>query len=66
MNGKHEQADTTGRSANPDTGAPVTSAAIATLRSEDLFNGSREIIIAHQGDQYRLRCTSKGKLILTK
>ena len=36
------------------------------LRSSDLLGGSREAIIEHGQDQYRLRLTSNGKLILTK
>ncbi|MGE0659806.1 MAG: hemin uptake protein HemP [Reyranellaceae bacterium] len=36
------------------------------LRSTDLLSGSREAIIEHGQDQYRLRLTSNGKLILTK
>jgi len=36
------------------------------LHSRDLLAGAQEVIIEHEGDLYRLRCTSKGKLILTK
>ena len=36
------------------------------ITSEDLFAGSRELVIKHAGDEYRLRLTSQGKLILTK
>lgn len=36
------------------------------LRSDALFAGSRELVIEHGGEEYRLRITSKGKLILTK
>ena len=36
------------------------------LDSRDLFVGTREIIIAHEGESYRLRLTSQNKLILTK
>lgn len=36
------------------------------LRSVDLFEGEREIEIAHGDAVYRLRHTSLGKLILTK
>jgi hemin uptake protein HemP len=59
---------------------PVTSAAIepctnlsATipvprplLHSKELFGSAREIVIEHAGDEYRLRMTRQGKLILTK
>jgi hemin uptake protein HemP len=34
--------------------------------SRDLFVGTREIIIAHGTDVYRLRLTAQNKLILTK
>jgi len=34
--------------------------------SEALFAGAREILIAHEGETYRLRRTAKGGLILTK
>ncbi|WP_370661573.1 hemin uptake protein HemP [Pelagibius sp. 7325] len=34
--------------------------------SRDLLADAQEVIIVHEGDEYRLRCTSKGKLILTK
>lgn len=36
------------------------------LRSVDLLGEAREIIIEHAGEEYRLRLTSQGKLILTK
>lgn len=41
-------------------------AAPRVLVSRELLGESREVIIEHDGDLYRLRCTSKGKLILTK
>jgi hemin uptake protein HemP len=34
--------------------------------SKELFSGSRELVIEHTGDEYRLRITNQGKLILTK
>ena len=34
--------------------------------SPALFQGRREIIIVHRGQQYRLRITKADKLILTK
>jgi hemin uptake protein HemP len=36
------------------------------LDSRDLFIGTREVIIHHGGDVYRLRLTGQNKLILTK
>lgn len=46
-------------SVKADTGAP-------RISSATLLAGSREIIVEHRGDDYRLRLTSNGKLILTK
>lgn len=36
------------------------------IDSRELFAATREIIIAHGDDSYRLRLTSQNKLILTK
>jgi hemin uptake protein HemP len=36
------------------------------MQSRDLFVSSREIIISHGEETYRLRLTSQNKLILTK
>lgn len=36
------------------------------LRSEQLFGNSHELIIEHQGQEYRLRLTRNDKLILNK
>jgi len=35
------------------------------IRSEALLRGNKEVVIEHAGRQYRLRLTSRGKLILT-
>jgi len=35
------------------------------LPSESLFGAEREVIIVHNGREYRLRRTQNGKLILT-
>lgn len=32
----------------------------------DVMGGAREIVLVHNGEQYRLRITARGKLILTK
>jgi hemin uptake protein HemP len=37
-----------------------------TITSAELFGNLREIVILHAGEEYRLRITSNGKLILTK
>lgn len=36
------------------------------LRSQDLFEGAREVWIEHERELYRLQLTRSGKLILTK
>ena len=35
------------------------------VRSESLLGAARELIIEHDGRDYRLRLTQQGKLILT-
>jgi hemin uptake protein HemP len=37
-----------------------------TVSSADLFRGGRELLIRHGSEEYRLRITRAGKLILTK
>ena len=44
----------------PRAGAPNL------IQADRLFQGSQEILIAHNGETYRLRITRNGKLILTK
>lgn len=46
--------------ARPDSAPPQT------LTSAELMQGRREIVIVHQGENYRLQQTRNGKLILTK
>ncbi|HEY0841409.1 hemin uptake protein HemP [Methylotenera sp.] len=41
-------------------------APVKETTSEALFAGARELVIKHFGEDYRLRLTSQGKLILTK
>lgn len=36
------------------------------ISSSTLFDGEREVVILHQGQEYRLRITRADKLILTK
>lgn len=36
------------------------------IRSEELLQGGREVLIAHGQELYRLRLTRSGKLILGK
>jgi hemin uptake protein HemP len=37
-----------------------------TLEAASLFKGQDEIRLLHRGQEYRLRMTKQGKLILTK
>jgi hemin uptake protein HemP len=36
------------------------------INSRELFGPLRELVIEHVGEEYRLRITNQGKLILTK
>lgn len=53
--------------ANPqhNTEAPASPRTPA-ITSQDLFHGTREVIIVHRNEEYRLRITRQEKLILTK
>lgn len=47
--------------------APGASAPACTVvDSKTLLQGRQEVMIAHEGQHYRLRVTALGKLILTK
>jgi hemin uptake protein HemP len=37
-----------------------------TIHSHELLQHGKEVFIQHKGEQYLLRCTRNGKLILTK
>jgi hemin uptake protein HemP len=57
----------------PDRDGRTSTAANRTIKmvdgrldSGDLFVATREIIIGHGGETYRLRLTAHNKLILTK
>lgn len=52
--------DTAGRTAGAAPDQPLR------VPADALFRGRRELIILHNADEYRLRVTSNGKLILTK
>ncbi len=36
------------------------------IKVSELLGGSREAVLEHDGQEYRLRITANGKLILTK
>ncbi|HEY3301352.1 MAG TPA: hemin uptake protein HemP [Methylophilaceae bacterium] len=40
--------------------------ALPRVSSEILFSGSQQLVIEHAGEEYQLRITKQGKLILTK
>jgi hemin uptake protein HemP len=46
--------------------ARTTSRPRRVIASDALFADRQEIVILHAGDEYRLRITKAGKLILTK
>ncbi|MEC4747195.1 hemin uptake protein HemP [Methylomicrobium sp. Wu6] len=52
-------------SANPEA-APRSGEDQHRLNSSALFGARNEIVIVHNTDEYRLRITRAGKLILTK
>lgn len=55
------------RQSHPDSvPSDALAAPPASLRSEVLLAGQREVLIIHAQDVYRLRVTRNGKLILTK
>ncbi|MDP9141283.1 MAG: hemin uptake protein HemP [Pseudomonadota bacterium] len=52
---------------NP-TPSPLSSRAssVVRVRSDDLLRGTREIVIEHRGEEYRLLRTRNDRLILNK
>jgi len=52
---------------NKKTGSAASAVALKVRRTvNELMGSAREMVIVHAGEEYRLRVTSKGKLILTK
>jgi hemin uptake protein HemP len=45
---------------------PAASGQKPRIESNRLFQGKSEIVIVHQNEEYNLRITRNGKLILTK
>jgi hemin uptake protein HemP len=60
-----EKTETPVPAATGDAGAAARSSLTRYLVSE-LMRGEREIILEHRGQDYRLRITEAGKLILSK
>ena len=46
--------------------SPVSYPQRKRITTADLMQGAREITVLHQGEEYLLRITKSGKLILTK
>ena len=55
-----------GRTTLPTAEERGEAAVPARIESSALFRGRREVVILHQGHEYRLRITRANKLILTK
>lgn len=53
-------------SPHPRPPAPKAEGPQRRITSAELIGHARELRIVHAGEEYRLRITSKGKLILTK
>jgi hemin uptake protein HemP len=51
--------------AKPQPARPATANTPNKVCSEALLGHGRELVIAHNGREYRLRLTRSGKLILT-
>lgn len=54
---------------NEQEGKPSAAAGTTTLvriRVRDLMRGAKEVVLELDGQDYRLRITASGKLILTK
>ena len=45
---------------------PASAGPKPRIESNHLFQGTSEIVIVHQKEEYNLRITRNGKLILTK
>lgn len=55
--------------ASTDASPTVTDhgrASVPRLDTDTVFGACREVILVHRGQEYRLRITRAGKLILTK
>jgi len=57
--------DTT-RTAEHISSATTSNKQPPRITSRSLFGASSEVVIEHDGQEYRLRITRHGKLILTK
>ena len=63
---KVERVEESGSAESTSRGPRMISIAGHKIDSRELFIGTREVIIHHGSDVYRLRLTGQNKLILTK
>ncbi len=61
-----DDGDETAEQALGSEPVPDRTIAIPRINAGALFDAGREVIIEHNGEAYRLRVTSKGRLVLTK
>ncbi len=64
-----DETNTRGATESHPAAKPVMAPSVAAIRrvnAQDLLGANREVIVTLQDTEYRLRLTSKGKLILTK
>ena len=66
LSDKTEPGAESGMSPSTTPSARMISVAGHKIESRDLFIGTREVIISHGREVYRLRLTNQNKLILTK
>jgi hemin uptake protein HemP len=59
-------ADQTSGEDNTPPSVPATDSSPRRIDSSEILGGEREVIIQHGTEQYRLRLTKAGKLILNK
>jgi hemin uptake protein HemP len=58
--------ETDGRVIDGQMGRPLIATGKPRLQIGSILQGAKEVIIEHAGEEYRLRLTKNGKLILTK
>jgi hemin uptake protein HemP len=63
---KEETMATDNAAKRPNLSLPTLRPQRQRIRTADLMQGAREVIIVHEGEEYLLRITKSGKLILTK
>jgi hemin uptake protein HemP len=66
LSDKSERGAESGSAQSTSPGPRMISVAGHKIDSRDLFIGTREVVIHHGSEVYRLRLTGQNKLILTK